>query len=98
MPSVTSASPQGEGGQSSGWTKLDSRSISSVAFDRDSNTLKVHYNQGDTWAYKDVPLQKFKSLVYASSSGAYLRNEIIPHHDAVKLHDGAPDELADSGT
>ena len=98
MPSVTSASPQGEGGQSQGWVKLDSQSINVVAFDRETNVLKVHYNKGDTWSYKDVPLQKYKKLVYASSSGAYLRNEIIPHHDAVKLHDGAPDELPESGT
>jgi len=92
------ASPQGEGGQSQRWEKLDSNSINAVAFDRDKNLLKVHFKKGDVWAYKDVPLKKYKYLIYAPSSGAYLRNEIIPHHDAEKLHDGAPDELPISGT
>ncbi len=83
---------------STDWTKLDSNSISSVAYDTDKHLLKVHFNDGDTWAYSDVPFQKFKSLVYAGSSGSYLRNQIIPHHEGIKLHDGAPEELSDSGT
>jgi hypothetical protein len=93
MSSSTSTLPQGEGGQPGEWVYLNSKSISSVAFVKEQNLLKVHFKDGDTWAYKDVPKSKYKFLVYANSSGAYLKNEIIPHHEAVKLHDGPPEEL-----
>lgn len=88
-----SVSSQGEGGQSDKWMSLDSKSISSVAFDRLTNVLKVHYVNGDTWQYKDVPYEKYQHMIYASSSGKYLQREIIPLHPGEKLHDGPPDAL-----
>lgn len=97
MPSLGTALSQGEGGQPGEWIKLDSSSISSVAFDRQQSVLKIHFNDGDTWAYKDVPMVKYRSLIHSNSSGAYLKREIMPHHEAVKLHDGAPDDLSSSG-
>jgi hypothetical protein len=93
MTSLTSASSQGEGGQSGGWTPLDSSSIHSVAFVPGENTLKIHFRDGDTWSYANVPKDKYKGILYANSSGAYLRNHIIPHHEATKLHDGAPEDI-----
>lgn len=95
MPSFGSTTPQGEGGQPGKWIKLDSSSINSVAFNSEDFTLKVYFNDGDTWVYKDVPFVKFKRLVYSGSSGSYLRKEIIPHHDAEKVNDGAPDDITD---
>lgn len=90
MPEISEATPSGEGGQPGGWVSLDSRSISSVAFDSTNKILKVHFVDGDTWGYKNVPLVKYKTLIYHGSSGAYLRKEIIPHHEASKINDGPP--------
>ena len=82
--------PQGGGGQPGKWVEVDSRSISSVSFDQDKFKLEVHFKDGDTWEYDDVPYAKFKALVYHSSSGSYLRKEIIPFCQGRKLNDGPP--------
>ena len=82
------AFPQGEGEQLE-WVELDSKSIASVAFDRDTSVLYVYFNSGSKWRYEGVPYKKYKGIIYAGSSGGYLRKEIIAHHAGIRIE---PDE------
>ncbi len=82
------AFPQGEGGQLK-WVELDSNSIASVAFERDTSVLYVEFNSGSKWRYEGVPYKKYKGIIYAGSSGNYLRKEIIAHHAGTRIE---PDE------
>jgi hypothetical protein len=83
------ASPQG-GGRQLKWVDVDSNTISSAAYSRDTFELYIKYNSGSVYKYKNVPLVKYKNLLYASSSGTYLRNNIVKTHEEEKVDANGP--------
>lgn len=79
------------------WQPLDSHSIRAVAYDRNTFSLYVEFKSGDVWVYKDVDKRKYKTVIYASSSGSYLRNSIIPKHDGERVRGKDSPSVADAG-
>ena len=53
-------------------TRVQSSSISSVGYDRDSSTLEVEFLNGSVYQYFGVPESIFNGLMSAPSKGTFL--------------------------
>ena len=57
---------------------VESSSISSVGYDRESSTLEIAFRSGRRYQYFAVPRRIFDELMAASSKGAYVNERIKP--------------------
>ena len=53
-------------------TPVQSRSVSSVGYDRDSSTLEIEFLNGSVYQYFGVPESIFNGLMNAPSKGTFL--------------------------
>lgn len=69
------------------WTDVDSSNIRSVAYDKDTETLCVHFHNGGLYTYGDVDQEVYVSLVHAESVGKYLNQKIKGVNPYIKWGD-----------
>jgi len=55
---------------------VDSTTLSIVAYDSRHRFLQVEFHDRTTYRYSDVPLDVFRSLLNASSKGAFFNRHI----------------------
>ncbi|WP_211239537.1 KTSC domain-containing protein [Jiangella gansuensis] len=68
---------------------VSSSALRSVGYEPRSRTLEVEFASGQIYRYFDVDQLDVDALLVADSMGAYVNEEIKPHHDYV--HVTAPD-------
>ncbi len=61
-----------------GWHPLTSSNLSAYSYDKSSETLKIRFKSGRTYAYDGVPASVVSSLASAGSAGSYF-NAAIKH-------------------
>lgn len=66
-------------------TPLDSSVLTGHAYDPDTRTLHLGFKSGDTWEYRDVPLEKVEALIGNASPGQYFGSKIRGHYAGRKL-------------
>ncbi|MGH3385839.1 MAG: KTSC domain-containing protein [Nocardioidaceae bacterium] len=60
--------------------RLDSSSIASVGYDRESQTLEVEFTNGGVYRYLEVSEFVHAALIRSPSPGTYLNTQIKPHY------------------
>ncbi|AHC18884.1 KTSC domain-containing protein [Paenibacillus polymyxa] len=58
------------------WVSVTSSNISSIAYDGESSTLYVKFNNGSQYAYNNVPASVHSGLMNATSHGSYLASHV----------------------
>jgi hypothetical protein len=58
-----------------------------VRYDPKSGFLDVVFRTGETYRYKDVPLDEYNKLMNAESHGKYMQMHVIDHYEVVRLDD-----------
>lgn len=64
---------------------VKSSSVTSMGHDPATNTMHVEFKSGGTYAYSDVPPEKFEALQAAPSIGKHLHAHIKPNHTATLI-------------
>ena len=57
-------------------TKVDSSNISKVGYDKESQTLEIHFKAGTIYQYHPVPESIHLALISADSIGGYFYKNI----------------------
>jgi hypothetical protein len=70
-----------------GMTKvsLDSKMLSSVAYDEIENEMIVEFANGDEYKYKKVPMEVFDAMISAPSAGKYFLANVKNKFEYEKL-------------
>jgi hypothetical protein len=63
-----------------GWIPVDSSAVRAVRYDFAAAELDVRFEAGREYRYRRVPRSKFRALLAAKSTGAFINQEIKPHH------------------
>ena len=58
------------------WIKCDSTAADEFAYDGESGTLSIRFNNGSLYEYYDVPEEVFAGLLEAQSVGRYLNDNV----------------------
>lgn len=58
-----------------------------VRYDPRQRFLDVVFRTGETYRYKDVPVDEYHKLMRAESVGRYMQLHIIDHYETLKLQD-----------
>ena len=66
-------------------TTVESSMIHAVGYERDTRTLEVVFNSGQTYQYCDVPPEEYDGLMAAASKGSYMRAHIIDMYEYTPL-------------
>ncbi len=61
-----------------GWHPLTSSNLSAYSYDKASETLRIRFKSGRTYAYDGVPSSVVSALASAGSAGSYF-NAAIKH-------------------
>jgi hypothetical protein len=64
----------------SGWVRVDSSAVRAVRYKESSGELDVRFEKGRQYRYRGVSRSKFRALLAAESVGAFINQEIKPHH------------------
>ena len=56
-----------------------------VRYDPKSRFLDVVFRTGETYRYKNVPLDEYNKLMNAESHGKYMQTHIIDHYETIRL-------------
>jgi hypothetical protein len=67
------------------WVHVDSSCIDAISFDSPSSTLKIRFNSGDIYQYRDFPHQGYLDFCDADSKGRFFNQVIKDQYDFVKL-------------
>jgi hypothetical protein len=65
---------------------VDSEMLTFVGYDAQARILKVVFNTGGTYQYKEVPASEYEKLMSAESIGQYMHRYIIDHYDHERLN------------
>ena len=57
-------------------TPVESRTIRSIGFDRDTRSLEVEFRSGSIYTYADVPESLYLDLLHAESKGRFFTDHI----------------------
>lgn len=82
--------PDSRNGDEDGATefkKVNSSMLRRVRYDPKQRFLDVVFRTGETYRYKEVPLDEYRKLMRADSLGRYMQMHIIDHYDVVRLED-----------
>jgi hypothetical protein len=63
-----------------GWIPVDSSAVRAVRYNFATAELDVRFEEGREYRYRHVPRSKFRALLAAGSTGAFINQEIKPHH------------------
>ena len=66
---------------------VNSTMLRRVRYDPRNRFLDVVFRTGETYRYKDVPLDEYNKLMKADSHGRYMQTHIIDHYEVVRLDD-----------
>lgn len=61
------------------WISVDSRNLSRVRYDENSNTLEIEFQGGNVYQYFDVPKSIFDELLVTGSKGKFFHSQIKGH-------------------
>jgi KTSC domain-containing protein len=64
---------------------VESSMIHAVGYERQTHTLEVVFNSGQTYQYHDVPPEEYAGLMAADSKGSYMRAHIIDMYEYTTL-------------
>ena len=53
------------------WQPLESKLLSSVAYDTEKSTLYLRFRSGDVYRYFDLPAEHYQQFLQAESQGRY---------------------------
>ncbi len=67
------------------WIDVNSSCIDAIAFDPPSYTLKIRFNSGDIYQYRDFPYQGYLDFCDADSKGRFFNEYIKDEYETVKL-------------
>lgn len=92
VPNVWAGTETNEGGEEQvsedhdldalDWKKVESSNVQEAAWNND--TLYVKFRSG-TYRYHGVPEGEFDRLLEAGSAGRFVRSEIVPRYDALRV-------------
>jgi len=57
-------------------TTVESRSLASVGYDEDAQTMEIEFKEGRVYQYFDVPKHVYHALMQADSRGQYFHQSI----------------------
>jgi hypothetical protein len=69
------------------FNRVRSSMLRRVRYDPKHKVLDVVFRTGETYRYKDVPVEEYNKLMKAKSHGKYMRVHIIDHYEVVRLDD-----------
>lgn len=64
---------------------VSSSNVQSVGWDKDTRTLYVTFQSGQTYAYEGVDEVAYQDLLGSNSPGKYLNQWIKPRHPARRM-------------
>ena len=64
---------------------VSSSNVESIGYDPATETLRVRFNSGSTYEYKNVPVAEFEALRLAPSIGSYLNRNIKTSYPVEKV-------------
>jgi hypothetical protein len=65
--------------------KVVSSNVAEIGYDIDTFTLKIKFNYGGIYQYKNVPLAIFEGLKLAESKGKYVNQNIVNKYSFTKI-------------
>lgn len=71
------------------WTNVDSSNVNRIAYEENSQTLCVEFNNGGLYVYRHVDMEVYVDFVHADSVGKYLNSAIKPYYEYEKFADEA---------
>jgi KTSC domain len=71
-------------------TAVESSSIASVGYARESKTLEIEFRSGSIYQYREVPEAVFKAFSAAQSKGQFFSRQIRGKYFHVKLRGPKP--------
>jgi KTSC domain len=86
IDSLPNADPDEEGGRGAARFKpVNSSMLRKVRYDAKNRFLDVVFRTGETYRYKDVPLDEYNKLMKAESHGRYMQTRIIDQYETIRL-------------
>jgi hypothetical protein len=67
--------------------QVNSSMLRRVRYDPKQRFLDIVFRTGETYRYKDVPLDEYHRLMKADSLGRYMQMHIIDQYDVERLED-----------
>jgi hypothetical protein len=64
---------------------VNSSMLRRVRYDPKQRFLDVVFRTGETYRYKDVPVNEYHKLMKADSIGRYMQTHIIDHYETLRL-------------
>ncbi|MGB5990033.1 MAG: KTSC domain-containing protein [Marinifilaceae bacterium] len=64
---------------------VNSRNLSSIGYDDETEILNIQFNNGRTYQYFNVPLYEFNNLLNASSKGQYANQNIYKSYSSSEI-------------
>jgi hypothetical protein len=65
---------------------VDSDMLKLVGYDPRARILKVVFNTGGTYQYKEVPATEYEKLMSAESVGKYMHRYIVDRYDYERVN------------
>lgn len=65
--------------------KVKSSNIEGVIYNDQTNTLEVHFKNGNEYSYEAVPQDIYDALIHADSVGKYFHSNIKGKYKTTKL-------------
>lgn len=62
------------------WTRVKSSAVRAVRYHLATGELDVRFEEDREYRYSRVPRSKFRAMLAAESIGAFVNQEIKPHH------------------
>ena len=64
---------------------MPSSVVAAIKYDEKKSKLRVIYNSGNIYDYKNVPPKIYNEMKTASSKGEYLNRQIKPNYEFEKI-------------
>jgi hypothetical protein len=68
-----------------GFKKVNSSMLRQVRYDPKNRFLDVVFRTGETYRYKEVPLDEYNKLMKAESHGKYMQLHVIDQYETIRL-------------
>ena len=86
IDSLSNADPDGDVESGAARFKpVSSSMLRRVRYDPRNRFLDVVFRTGETYRYKDVPLDEYNKLMKAESHGKYMQMHVIGHYEMIRL-------------
>jgi hypothetical protein len=78
-------SRSGDNDSAAGFKPVNSSMLRRVRYDPKQRFLDVVFRTGETYRYKDVPMEEYHKFMGAESLGRYMQMHIIDRYETVRL-------------